>query len=540
MRIYAIFLIIVVLAYLPLFNNYFMHDEWGSFLYYYDIFSKHNLLDAWLGFFQPQPGQYIPMPEVINYSIFYIFGLNFFVYLMVGLSLHSLVGVLVYKLLDQITKSKLIAFICGLAFILAPHHFQATSWVLANIGYSLSAIFLLLGLINYFSWLESDDRKKLVLAAVVFLLSVLSKDITLFIIPALPAITLIYLMRSDRKIFLSCLSVLPAAIFGLWHLWFIRTHPLAIFLAGSLPSTLNILYLPIRAITQSILPQPFIYFLAKILLYPFPPYVSDKINTTAFNLQVESQGAAAVITILFLAVLFLGRMIYKKFANGFKLFLSGVFLAGMSGLPYIFVDPAQFSLLQPRYVYIGVICLTLSLAAVLKICLNKWGNKTLLVVGVVLGVFIVSTWVMSYRLAETGSQRRQILEQVNSWIIPTNNIVIYAYSNKSYYGLPDRVKILPFQVNFGKVLAASSFQKVYLPRQMYSYFTLEELDDQGYYFDNQGSFGYFWDFNKLQESVSKNKIIKSSVYAFYFDSKQQKLINKTEQVREALRFTDDG
>src|SRR5687768_6397344 len=78
-----------ITAYIPLVGGYFIHDEWQTFLDYF-LLNKLSFADAIKYLLIPQSGQYNPISVVVAYLIYRFFDLNYYVFLIVGLSLHSI------------------------------------------------------------------------------------------------------------------------------------------------------------------------------------------------------------------------------------------------------------------------------------------------------------------------------------------------------------------------------------------------------------------------------------------------------------------
>lgn len=526
--LFAFVCCIGLLAYLPLINAYFVHDEWQTFLYFESIKDK-SYLDGIKLLVSPQPGQYIPLTFIITYTLYLFFNLNYYVFLFFSLILHGFVGFLLMYLLLKITNKRLLSLLGGFFFIIAPHHFQATSWIVANIGYTLSAIFMISGFIFFLKWLEIAKPKFALLSSFFILLSLLSKDISVYAIIFLPAMAL--LLKEKKSYFIkSIFIVFPSLILEIWHFWYLRANPYVELLVTSPPGWQNLISLPLRSIAESIIPQHIIYWLSKAILLMFPPYSLEKLNTTAFNQQVESMGAFIIVLIITFLFILIGIKIKSK------IFLIGGLLTGLAGLPYFFVDTENFSLLQPRYIYIPLMGMCLAIIPLINIAFKKWRLKSTVALSIILFFFMISTFKMSYDLAGNGSERKHILENISQSLPPESiNTIFYVQSDTSFYGLPDNVKTLPFQVGPGKVLAAYLYEKIYIPFQVYDYFTFLEIGSEGYFSDESGGYGYFRNYDKLKFLVKTNKIQIDNIYSFKYIKSLGNVTDITEEIRDKLR-----
>lgn len=495
----------------------------------YNLRNNNTYLNSTFSYFIPEPGQYVPITQVVSYTVFYLFKSSYFAYLILGLLLHSIVGLLLFVWFLKLSKLKIPSLIATFIFVIAPHHFQVTSWIVANVGYTLSAIFMISGFIFFLKWLEIAKLKFALLSSFFILLSLLSKDISVYAIIFLPAMVL--LLKEKKPYFIkSIFIILPSLILEIWHFWYLRANPYVELLVTSPPGWQNLISLPLRSISESIIPQHIIYWLSKAILLMFPPYSLEKLNTTAFNQQVESMGAFIIVLILTFLFILIGIKIKSK------IFLIGGLLTSLAGLPYFFVDTENFSLLQPRYIYIPLMGMCLAIIPLINIAFKKWRLKSIVALSIILVFFMISTFKMSNELAGNGSERRHILENINQSLPPESiNTIFYVQSDTSFYGLPDNVKTLPFQVGPGKVLAAYFYEKLYIPSQVYGYFTFLEIGSEGYFSDEKGGYGYFRNYSNLEYLVRTNKIQIEDIYSFRYIKDLKNVIDITEEIRNKLR-----
>ncbi len=531
-------ILIGISGYLPLLRSYFVLDEWHTFLFYWEL-SKNNYLQVLHYFLIPQAGQYLPITQILAYSIFLFSKINYLPYFLIGMSLHVIAALLLFGLIKNITSNKKIGILSSLFFIFSPQHFQGTSWVIANIGYSLSAIFFILSLIFFFKWIKKTTPNSFyqaLFSSILIVLSLLTKDITLFAIVALPILAFVW-TRNIRKVLASFFIVLPGLFLVIWKYSTIKSHPQSDFTISSHPGILNLITLPMRSLVESLVPQNIIYLLSKFFLLLFPPFTFSKLQTTWFNQKVESVGAEFVVIIFTLFIIYMGRKIYQKNKEAFKYFLTGIVIASFSGLSFFFVDSKQFSLLEPRYTYIGVIGMSISIASVMLI---KWKHqKQLITLFFIYLLFLfVSTWKMSSGVANVNIQRLKILKSVSAGVpFGLDRMVLYIESDRSYYGLPDTVRTVPFEASPAIVFAAYLHDKAYIPQEVAGYDTFQRFDSQGYIFDENGGYGYFRNYDDLVKDVKKYSLNLNDIYSFKYDSKTNIVVNQTEEIRIKLSKT---
>lgn len=526
----AIVIFISLLVYLPLIKGFFIQEDWHLLLEYSSQREYANYVFQQLT--NPTSGQYVPVNQVFSYSIFYLFGMNYQAFYVAGLLLHGLAGFMLFTWFVQITKLKIPSLVTAAFFVLAPHHFQATSWVVANIGYSFSVIFMASSFIFFWRWLKEGKLRDGFVSSMFIVLSIFSKDISMFSIVFLPFVTWL-LKRKISKVIESMVIVLPALLVEIWHVYWLKVNPNPYLPLDSYPGFVNLITLPVRGIAESIFPQHLIYLLSKGLLFLIPPYSIDKLNTTIFNQQVETSGAAVIVFLVTCMFLYLGRRLFKDMH--FQVFLIGGLLTVLSSLSYFFVDTKSFSLLQPRYIYLPIIGICLAFIPVVNYAIKRWSSKAVIVIYLVIIFFAASTWGMSERQGALGEERKYILETIRE-VIPVNsgNIIIYVESDTSFYGMSDEIKTLPLQYSPPKTVATYLHDKIYIPDKIYDFFFMTELGSQGYVSDSRGSYGFFREFEYLLEVVQENNIDITDVYGFKYQGKAKKIVDTTTQTRELL------
>ncbi len=168
-------LALATLAYIPAFQAGFVN--WDDRLYVLENptitnFSWENIQAMFSQFFV---GNYHPLTIfslAINYQIS---GLDASSYHLFNVLLHlanaSLVLLFIYKLTD---KKLLVAAIVAFFFAVHPMHVESVAWVSGRKDV-LYALFFLLGLIQYLVYLEKKNMRKLIYAALFFVLACLAK-----------------------------------------------------------------------------------------------------------------------------------------------------------------------------------------------------------------------------------------------------------------------------------------------------------------------------------------------------------------------------
>ena len=523
--------ILGLLVYLPLLNGHFIQEEWHLMLNF--SLRSDDYLRGAAHYLAPTASQYIPIAQVAVYTMFYLFQINFYAYLIVGLLLQGVLGYLLFIWFKQISKEKTLSLLAAFIYVIAPHHFQATSWVVANFGYALSGIFMVGAFILFWKWLEKGSLKYALFSSLLILAALLSKDIAVFSLIFLPLMT--YLLKRDVSKFIKSIAiVIPGTILKLWFFWDLKMNPIPELTVNNPPGLVNLVTLPARALAESVVPQHTIYTLAKGILLLLPPYSLDKLYSTSFNQRVESSGAAIVVILILLLFLYIGLKLSKTKHR--YTYLVGLLLTMLSSLPFFFVDTKNFSLLQPRYIYVPLIGSCLAVIPLMSLAISKWKGKATITIMLIAILFMATTWNMSTNLASVGQERKYILNAIRD-VIPANskNTLIYVDSDTSFYGMPDESKILPFQYPPHKVVATYLYDEIYLPQKIYDYEFMKGLDSQGLLEDGGGSYGYFIEYNFLARTIKEYPQYINDVYAFKYEGKLKHIKDITAIVREKLR-----
>jgi len=140
-------------------------------------------------------GMYQPLTS-LTYAIDYqIWGLSPLGFHLTSLLLHLLTGLMVFLVLNKITKRRLVGLIIALFFVVHPANVEAVAWVSAR-NTILSALFFLFSVFFYIDYLQNDYKIKYLIATfILFVLSVLSKATAV----TLPAILFLFDYLYSRK-----------------------------------------------------------------------------------------------------------------------------------------------------------------------------------------------------------------------------------------------------------------------------------------------------------------------------------------------------
>jgi len=157
----GIVLLGVILLYLNAQKGNFVSDDYAT------ISQNPLVINARDGFFNQ--GMFLNTMRVSNYFISLIFGVaNPLAHHVFSLILYLLFIVISFSFIYKLFGSRL-AYITSVIFALHPIHVEAVSWIAGRI-YIISAIYILLGLMNFIYYIESGKYKFLAWMSLFFVL----------------------------------------------------------------------------------------------------------------------------------------------------------------------------------------------------------------------------------------------------------------------------------------------------------------------------------------------------------------------------------
>jgi len=193
---YYIFLAIIILIsffiYLPIFNNGFLAWDDNSYI-------KNNPLvisfDVSKIFSSNVMGNYHPVTILVLAIEYHLFGLNAVGFHAVNLSLHLLNVLLVFQTINLLSNKPEVALVAALLFGVHPLHVESVAWA-AELKDLLYTFFFLLSYIFYLKYIDASKRKYLIIALLLFIVSLLSKAMA----ASLPVVFLLTDYFKGRKI----------------------------------------------------------------------------------------------------------------------------------------------------------------------------------------------------------------------------------------------------------------------------------------------------------------------------------------------------
>lgn len=558
--IFLVFILVAIIAFGNLYKTFFQQDEWQYFgSNIFALLSDNSLLNIIL----PLRGQlthFFPLATIFFLLEYKIFHVNFAPYAHVALGLHILNGFLLFILIRKVIKNKLIAFSSATLFLVNSFSHQAVTWIAAGIGTLQSSAFLIISLMFFVDYIEKKKIKYLSISLLSLLVSILFKEISLFLFIFFGAVIFIIFRNSLRKnllfiknsyllIFITGGIYLMMRIF-LFLFSFVRSaQPEAgdVSAASIWVYVYRLFSVPLKGIAQTFVSQTQLISISDTVIFlAYPqfqgvdrvanPYISQSI---VFDL---------VCMMAFFSLLIFGYFIINFFQKKGEpslaniLFLSFLFLI-ISFFPYIFVPgkAGYFSIFEPRNLYIASMVTGAVISIVLWGLLKVFFKPSLVTVLFLFPFMLLLAYHVSVTrfdikgLEHIGKTRMSLLNTIKSHYpkLP-DNVIVYTVSSKAYYGMPIEEKTLPVQSGFGRMLLVWYQSSEQFPACFYENLFLHGLREQGYKKCENRGFGYFRDYAKLVDAIQTYGVPINNVIAFSWNGQEESFTNITKSIREEL------
>lgn len=554
--------ILLIITYHRLPQTFFQQDEWqyfGSSIY--ALSTPHPILYTILPF-QGQLTHFFPFATLLFLSEYILFKTHFTPYVLFGLIIHLANSIVLYKIVKKISKKKIIALASSWLFLINSISHQPVTWIAAGIGTLPATLLLLISILGFIYYLESN-KKKYFLMSVAFLIgSILFKEVVLFVLIFISAYwlfhSLIYKGSINRKLLASFLSIgLFYFLLRLAFIFFqIRSPQPEIGEAGTSSTTASIAVYVFRAITISLRGLPQLLFPEKFLLaisdnlvrVAYPQYVAvDGVVNPYISQAIVFDLACYFLTVVICVIVYilLRNFIKEKRFPLVNTIVFGFLLASTSLLPFIFIPgrAGYFSIFEPRNLYIGVMGASILVVLLLYQAVN-YLSKTEKKYGYLMMIFLIPLFLFHIMTIRNNLQKLEHIADVRKSLLNSikdrysklpQTVVFYTTSDTVYYGMPVDEKILPIQSGFGRMLMVWYQGAEHFPGCLYENQFLHGLLDQDYKNCEERGFGYFRDYAKLIETVKRDLLSTESVIAYSWSGKKEEFKDITGVIRERLK-----
>lgn len=539
--------LIWILSYARVPYIFFQQDELMGF----GLFNLRGLgmLLSGLGF--KDVVHFVPVTMSISYSIYKLFGLNQLPYNLIGLTFHTINGILIYILAQKIFKNRVFSILTTILFFASSAGMELVMWPVINLNtvsltFSLISIYVLISAYlkkGYLGYRES------LYISILFLLSVFSVEYAAGLMFLIPLVSL--LMDKKNKGFKKLSSLTPFFITTAVYLVF-RFAP--VFFSSGPTAFDSVTSVGLMDKLIGMIEMPFIYFGQLFFGQQLLIGVSQIISVIFFNNTANTQYAEGVLykyvaSLLGIGIIFLvikGIKIARKIDGSLSKYLI-IFMMFVifSAIPFIFVPGKMFSIFPSRYLYFGAVGYSFLITTVFYVLVKLKNGKHLFIYSILVIIMIAAGTYNNYKkgndLYQAGVVRLKILTSIkSSYPVLPEKVIFYTQSNKSYFGLADNDTILPFQSGLGQTLflwyySSEKFSKKFFDNEFLWGILSEEYKEE----DSRG-FGYFRNYEKLRDEVKKNKLKPESVIAYKWDYYTNSLIDITEGIRKKLNNEIDN
>lgn len=559
----AVLALFIFIAYYGLWQTFFQQDEWQYFgAVIHALSTKKPILNLVLPF-QGDLTHFYPLTMLFYSFEYLLFKTNFSNYAFMSLILHLINCFLLFYFIKLYLKNELIAFLASLFFSVNSLSHQAVSWILAGIGTLPGTTFILFSLIFFTKYLHSPEKKKFFLLSIAFLLiSLLFKEISLFLLLFLPLFWLIhhrFQIKQRLRPFIKQAILFFSTALGYLFLRFLfflgLRSPQPEMSDQTFPPVFSLIYrlltVPIKGLAQSFFTDSFIFKISKLIINLAYPDFAALQETTGYDLIVQTIGAdlvsfflTTILVIIFLAFYKFLRKRKKRLNANF--FLLSLIFIPLASLPFIFVaGPAGFfSIFEPRNLYVvnlgSSIIITIFISEVAIFLSQKRKTVVLLMMLLISPLLLLHIRIIKRDLRElraVSQLRKSFLETIQTAYpqLP-DKVIFFTESDQPYYGLPENEKILPVQSGLGKMLMVWYQEQEQFPGCLYENQFLYALLSQGYKSCEGRGFGYFRDYDKLKNALKNNNLSPENVIAYSWEGETEKFEDITEQIRKKLKY----
>jgi hypothetical protein len=529
--------IIIFTVFGKLTQTFYRQDEWLGYGFYLSqgfkfVFCNVKSISGLI------LGQGRVLSTFIYYLFFKFFPLNATPIAIFSIIFHLINSILVFYLSKRIFKKIFPAFLGSLFFVLNSVSQNAVAWPAAVAGTLPSTTLIILSVFTFLKFLEKKGRKWIVLTFLLLYISLFFKETSIYLFLYLPLASLLF-EKFNLKKFLSTYwpflgFFLINSAFRVLELRAVQTE-LALFLTGSSQAywqtllTRAILY-PLTSFSLTFVPsEPFLWFARSLtnIYYPFFPSEQFILIAQTVVLDLLALGLSFLIFILIFVLAKNSDKVERKnvgFFVGFMLF---------SFLPYIIIGKS-YAYLESRYFYLPTFAAGVILAWFLGKILEKIKISFLSFLLFFLFFLFLAVHLKYLRIKLSNGvlisqERKSFLTQLSQQIpnLSQNKNVFYITSDRDYYVEGNKI---PFQQGIGHALMVLYYDSGKIPGDFLREGYLFEIGGQGYKEIDEKGFGYFSDLSALMELVEKNKSLKNSIYALYYDSINQRLYDITDEV----------
>ena len=544
-----------IFAYRNSFNQFFLQDEWlssGVFLYY----EKIGLLWRMFLPFKGLLAHFNPLNTLFFLGERHYFQFHYEYYALMSILTHAINGVILSFFVYRLTKKWIIAFPVAFLFVVNSIPREAITWIAGGNGLLQTTTLFLLSLHFLYSYIQTRDRRFLLLTMTAFFLSLFFKEDLVFLFIGIPSFYLILEKRSKRSLMRTILLALIAtAVIFLGIRLFLVSMGLYAYEEVVDVSTANmfvypfrIITMPLRMLTQSFVPESFVLSAARFITHlGYPQFVTKGEANPFISETIVADLILYIGAVVFfsIAVKICKILWQRKEKNLLKLAIFSIVLIVESAVSYVFVPGRAgfFSIFPSRYLYISSIGASIFLVLMvfaMWTSIKKFSRRVLWFgYGAGIGFIVIFHFVRLQQaisnLSEVGTLRKSLLTTMSTrYPVLPQKVIIFSESNRAYYGSPPDEHTLPVQSGFGQMLLVWYDATENFPACLFEKLYLYERLSQGYRECDGRGFGYFREKDKLMETVNKFDLPPESVIGFSYSARTQAFEDITDEIRKEI------
>lgn len=558
LKIRAILLPLIVLGVLiyfafgQLFYSFYEQDEWKGIGVYLTSYSNNYCINTDHPL-QTLLGQGRQFSALFTCFFYNHFPFNTIPSVAYRLSLHLINSLLVFMIIRKTLKRDIPAILGAVFFAVNAVAQGTVTWFAAHgtIPATTMVLFAILALLKSVRHEDKDskslDKKWLAVSIFALYISFLFKQIGIFMFILFPLWALIYSSGSRKSI--NVFNIFSKKYYpflvgfllfiGYWLIHFKSISDTdALFLTGAnvnfYPTLIvrSILY-PLTSFSLVFVPPETFLTFARFITNIYYPLVPVQQFILIAQTVVLDLLAVILSFLIFVTIFFLQKRVDAGSRKYIWFFVTFILL---SFLPYVIISKS-FAYLESRYYYLAAIGAAFILALALSVV---WAISKKIGLGLtLLAILFVSYHALEVnkyveKQKELSLERKGFLSQLNS-IKPgleTKKNIFLVTGSHDFYIEGNKV---PFQSGMGHTLAVWYYHTGKVPKEVVKEGKLFEIGSQGYFEYDAYGFGYFSNLEDFRSNLSGRKIEDPDLIFLYYDARNKRLINITEEISEELK-----
>ena len=400
-----------------------------SFTFYQDDFVwlsiSKDIISGKIGIWSLKISNFF-MPTIYSYFTFawLLFQSNPIYYYLFNIILHTINAFLLFILLKNFFKEKT-AILLGLIFLTLRYPMEATVWISA-VTVLITTFFILLTSLSWINYLKTNNNKYYIISIIFIILSILTKEWSVLILPFLILLSILYNQNINLKTLTK--QLLPIGI-------------------------IIVIYLVIEFFLQKNQSPLIAHGFYKIGLHAIPNILNNILLTFApltKMAQTKNIIWTSLSTIFFITNIIIGIIMWKKYNN--KLII-GIFWMMIAFLPTSFFTWDPYI---SRYAYLPAIGAIIYLGYLFNFFEDIKYWKTISFIGFVIYIFINAVFLYRTNInfySPTHEENKKFiiaLQDVESKINKQKDLIIYNNTPVTGFILPDLLYSL-FNIEKNKI-----------------------------------------------------------------------------------------